>query len=184
MKLKNILEYMIAGSVALVMIGCGGANSNIKAPGDSSDSSIQEVVKPSIDSEEAGVSSQLHTVTSVIDGEEIELTSVHFGFDKYDLNSEMKDVNRKNAGKIDKVLKKHSGVKIKLEGNSDEWGTDEYNQALGLKRAKSVKAALVSIGISEDSISITTFGESSPICEEKTPSCWKLNRRVDYKLLP
>jgi len=185
MKMK-FLSSIVLGLVASLMVGCGSQN-NIKTPdnaGNSQEASNYEAVKPVVGSQEAEASSKLHSVISVINGEEIELTSVHFAFDKYDLSSEMKDVNRKNAGKIDKVLKQNANVKVKLEGNSDEWGTDEYNQALGLKRAKSVKDALVSAGISEDSISITTLGESSPICEEKTPSCWKLNRRVDYKLLP
>jgi len=73
---------------------------------------------------------------------------------------------------------------IKLEGNCDEWGTDEYNYALGLKRAKTAKDALVADGVDAQKIIMVSFGESNPICTQKNTTCWKMNRRVDYRLLP
>jgi len=74
------------------------------------------------------------------------------------------------------------GKSIKVEGNCDEFGSDEYNFALGLKRANAVKAALVNGGVNADTISMTSLGESNPICLEKTQECWAKNRRVDFKL--
>ena len=73
---------------------------------------------------------------------------------------------------------------VKVEGNCDEWGTDEYNYALGLKRAKVVKDALIADGISESKISVVSFGESNPVCADKTKECWSKNRRAEYKPLP
>jgi len=112
---------------------------------------------------------------------ESELSSVYFGFDKFDISSEME-------GKISKAaeLGKTTAVNynVKLEGNCDEWGSDEYNFALGLKRANAVKKALVAEGIDGSRISMVSYGESNPTCSDKTQACYAQNRRVDFKILP
>ena len=77
-----------------------------------------------------------------------------------------------------------SAYGVKLEGNCDEWGSDEYNFALGLKRAQAVKTELVNEGVDAKRISMVSLGKSTPVCAEKTKECWAKNRRVDFKLLP
>lgn len=109
-------------------------------------------------------------------GSDGQLVSILFDYDKFDIRADMQDSMTKDAG----LLKDKAS--IKLEGNCDEFGSDEYNYALGLKRANSVKTALVNSGISADSISMSSFGESNPVCLEKTKECWQKNRRVDFKL--
>ena len=73
--------------------------------------------------------------------------------------------------------------KIKIEGNCDEFGTDEYNYALGLKRAKAVKDSLAAQGVSSSKMVLVSFGESSPVCSEPSDSCYDRNRRVDIRLV-
>lgn len=68
-----------------------------------------------------------------------------------------------------------------MAGNCDEWGSDEYNFALGLKRANSVKKALIAEGVNEDQLSLVSYGESNPKCEASTEKCFRLNRRVDFE---
>ena len=136
------------------------------------------------DAQQVEEDSYINKTISIIDGQKIVLKSIHFKFDDYHLTDEMVIIANENANKIDKVIAKNNNVKIKLEGNCDEWGTDEYNYALGLKRAKTVKQSLLKDGINEDKIVIVSYGESNPICKEHTIDCWKRNRRVDYKLLP
>mgnify|MGYP005998840349 FL=1 len=126
----------------------------------------------------------VNRVQSDIDGKVVLLESVHFGFDKYKLSDEMREVTTSNYVKIDETQQSYSDLKIKLEGNCDEWGSDEYNYALGLKRAKATKDALVADGIDAKSIVMVSFGESNPVCTQKNTACWKMNRRVDYRLLP
>lgn len=117
-------------------------------------------------------------VVSKVEG--VVLDKVYFDFDRFDLRGDMFDVVRTNAALITTKAKSAS---IVLEGNSDEWGSDEYNQALGLKRAKAVKDALVDQGLDADKITIKSFGESNLVCTEKTPECDALNRRVEFKVI-
>jgi peptidoglycan-associated lipoprotein len=128
--------------------------------------------------------SYMNTTTSVIDGNSVTLKSIHFGFDMFNLTEQMQSISVDNSSKIKDLSGLNGNFKIKLEGNCDEWGTDEYNYALGLKRTKTVKKDLIANGISSDRIVVVSYGESNPLCTEQTAKCWKKNRRVDYKLLP
>ncbi len=108
------------------------------------------------------------------------LEPVLFAFDKFSLTPEMLDVARDNSNKISNL----GEVSVKLEGNCDEWGSDEYNYALGLKRAKTIKDVLTADGFNTSNISMVSYGESNPVCTEHNESCWSQNRRVDYKVNP
>jgi len=111
-----------------------------------------------------------------------EVQTVYFATDSYKLSdSEMTKIAQ-NANIFNGELAKD--LYIKIEGNCDEWGTDEYNYALGLKRAKSAKDSLVRSGVEEGRMSLTSFGESKPRCTEHNAGCWQQNRRVDFILLP
>lgn len=109
------------------------------------------------------------------------LTTVYFDFDKFNIRDDMKNVISTDA----EILSSKMGqnVSVKLEGNCDEWGTDEYNYALGLKRAKAVKHALKSKGVDVSKVSIVSNGKSNPVCTEKSKSCDAQNRRVDLKIM-
>ncbi len=126
----------------------------------------------------------VNRVESDLNGQTVVMNSIHFAFDKYNITDDMRTIATENANKINNISQSYSSLKVKLEGNCDEWGTDEYNYALGLKRAKSVKDALVADGINADRIMMVSYGESNPVCTEKNVKCWKKNRRVDYRLLP
>jgi len=113
---------------------------------------------------------------------ENKLPTIYFAFDKYNITPEMQE-------KIDAAAKignedDAKSLNVKLEGNCDEWGSDEYNFALGLKRAQAVKKALVADGIDASRISMVSYGKSNPVCTEHTKACWAQNRRVNFKVLP
>jgi len=116
----------------------------------------------------------------MINGKKVFIENIYFGFDKYNLNSDMKSVAKANASKLSGI---QSGTTIKVEGNCDEWGTDEYNYALGLKRAKVVKDTLVMDGIASSAVKVVSFGESNPVCTDKNAACWQKNRRSEHKLV-
>jgi peptidoglycan-associated lipoprotein len=104
--------------------------------------------------------------------------SVYFNFNEYAIASNMESVMQTNIARA-----KSTDKKIKIEGNCDEFGTDEYNYALGLKRAKSVKENMIAQGISPSQMVIVSFGESNPVCTKASNSCYDRNRRVDIRLI-
>jgi peptidoglycan-associated lipoprotein len=130
------------------------------------------------------VDEKYNTTSSKINNEEITLKSIHFDFDAFILTEENLMFSTENSKKINDAYVKNTTFKVKLEGNCDEWGSDEYNYALGLKRAVAVKNDLVKKGIVEDKIVMVSYGESNPICKDQTAQCWLKNRRVDHYLVP
>jgi len=106
---------------------------------------------------------------------------VHFDFDKYNIRQDQMPIVQKVAD----LLKNAQGnFTVRIEGNCDEWGSDEYNYALGLKRAKTVKQALIDLGVDANKLTIISYGESNPVCTAHTKSCWAKNRRDNFTLLP
>jgi len=104
--------------------------------------------------------------------------SVYFDFGDYGISSGMENAISKNVN-----VAGNAGKKIKIEGNCDEFGTDEYNYALGLKRAKAVKDSMSAQGINTSKMVMVSFGESNPVCTNSTDSCYGKNRRVDLRLV-
>ena len=112
---------------------------------------------------------------------EKDMLTIYFDFDKFNIRSDMQDKVSADATLANGAA---SNFTVKLEGNCDEWGSDEYNFALGLRRANTIKKALVAEGVNANRITMVSYGESNPTCSDKTRDCWAQNRRVDFKLLP
>lgn len=107
------------------------------------------------------------------------LFAIFFDFDEYTIRDDMWDRIKENA----KYLLEHKDLKVELQGNCDERGTNEYNMALGAKRAQEVKNILIKLGIDEERIDTISFGEERPLCTESAEECWALNRRVDFVII-
>ncbi len=103
------------------------------------------------------------------------LQPVYFDFDKSFIRNDARAVMKANA----EWLKANPKVKVKIEGNCDERGTKEYNQALGQRRAASAKKYLTDLGISSRRISLISYGKEKPVCSEHNEDCWQKNRRDD-----
>jgi peptidoglycan-associated lipoprotein len=114
-------------------------------------------------------------------GLEAQMQSINFDFDKFNIRPDMEGKIQNNIGIANGDAKEYM---IKLEGNCDEWGSDEYNYALGLKRANATKTAMVNDGVDANRITMVSYGESNPVCSDKSRDCWAKNRRLDFKLLP
>ncbi len=107
---------------------------------------------------------------------QINLKTVYFEFDKYNLTEEARAILNDDA----RQLMDNSSVSVRLEGNCDERGTNTYNMSLGQKRAQTVKDFLVKYGIAANRIETTSYGEERPVCREHNETCWARNRRVDF----
>jgi peptidoglycan-associated lipoprotein len=132
---------------------------------------------------EAETAEEKEIVLDKISKSELEgrMKTVNFDFNKFDIRPDMEIPMSTNVA----IAKGDAAeYNIRLEGNCDEWGSDEYNYALGLKRANAVKAAMVAEGVATDRISMVSLGETNPVCTDKTQECWQQNRRVDFKLIP
>lgn len=104
------------------------------------------------------------------------LQPIYFDFDKSFIRDDAKATMKANAD----WLTANPTAKIRIEGNCDERGTKEYNQALGQRRAASAKKYLTDMGISGQRISLISYGKEKPICSEHTEDCWQKNRRDDF----
>ena len=107
--------------------------------------------------------------------------TIYFDFDKYNIRP---DQQAKIPADAQVAMNMPGDMKLRVEGNCDEWGSDEYNFALGLRRAKTVKDALIAEGVVGERITMVSYGESNPVCKEHTKECWAKNRRVDFTILP
>jgi len=106
------------------------------------------------------------------------LESIYFDFDKYVIKPEFRDALKRNA----EWLRENPNAKVVIEGNCDERGTNEYNMALGQRRADAAAKYLMDLGIAKDRVSTVSFGEEKPICTESNEACWSKNRRDDFRV--
>ena len=104
------------------------------------------------------------------------LEDVYFEFDRSELGAEARDALQRNSDWI----KQNPGVSVEIEGHADNRGTNEYNLALGARRAQAVKDYLVTLGNAPDRLSTISYGEELPVCGTDSEECWRKNRRAHF----
>jgi peptidoglycan-associated lipoprotein len=107
-----------------------------------------------------------------------DLATVQFEYDMYALSGDARTNLRENAA----FLKENPSVEILVEGHCDDRGTNEYNLALGQKRAKAVRDYYIRLGVSGRRVATISFGEERPACSEANDACWLKNRRAITKI--
>lgn len=123
--------------------------------------------------------SQLQQGKSPVTPASSPLKDVFFDFDRYDLSSDARTILRANA----EWLKSNPAARVEIEGHCDERGTNEYNLALGAKRAQSAREYLSTLGIAAARLSTISYGEEIPVCREASESCWRQNRRARFVII-
>ena len=103
---------------------------------------------------------------------------VHFDFDSFEIKEEYRPLLQAKA----ELLKKYDNVTIVIEGYCDERGTEEYNLALGERRARAAYEFLILLGVAPERLSIVSFGEEDPIDLGHNETAWAQNRRVQFRL--
>ena len=107
------------------------------------------------------------------------LKPVYFDFDKSFIRDDAKAVMKANA----EWLKANPKAKIRIEGNCDERGTIEYNQALGQRRAVNAKQYLTTLGVSGNRVLLISYGKEKSSCNEHDETCWQKNRKDDFVVM-
>lgn len=106
-----------------------------------------------------------------------DLTRIQFDFDQYALRDDARDTLNLNAA----ILKANPALKVKIEGHCDERGSNQYNIALGERRAQAAQNYLVSLGIAAARLATVSYGEEMPLVPEHNEDAWAKNRRAEFK---
>ncbi len=195
----SFLVFLIAGLCCLAFIG-GCAKKEVKV-GEETPLPTEQITTPTTPQEvpsaeeqgigEEALAGQLGMGQEQAAGEEefgakisegrtsAPMLPIYFDFDKYNIRDDMKERIEQNA----RFLLDHPDVRIQIQGNCDERGTNEYNLALGERRAKSAKAYLVNLGVSPDRIETISFGEERPLDPRHCKDAWAKNRRDDFVII-
>jgi peptidoglycan-associated lipoprotein len=107
------------------------------------------------------------------------LKDVYFDYDRSYIRPDARNTLQANS----LWLKQYPSVKVEIEGHADARGTNEYNLALGARRAQAVRDYLVTLGNSPGRLSTISYGEELPVCTERTEACYQLNRRAHFVIL-
>jgi len=105
--------------------------------------------------------------------------TVHFDFD----SSVVKSSEKANVDAVAAALKSDNAAKLLIEGHCDERGTEEYNRALGERRALALRESLAGMGVDPQRIRTESFGEDKPVDSGHDESAWKKNRRGEFILM-
>ncbi len=107
---------------------------------------------------------------------DVKLDSIYFDFDRWDIRSDAKPILQANA----RTIKSSELKRVVIEGNCDERGSEEYNLALGERRAAAARDYLTDLGVSRSRLRIVSFGESNPAVLGHDESAWRWNRRNEF----
>jgi peptidoglycan-associated lipoprotein len=104
---------------------------------------------------------------------------IYFEFDKFDIQPQYNEMLRQKA----ELLKQYASIRIRIEGNCDERGTEEYNLALGGRRARSAYDYLLRLGVNPAQMETISYGKERPAALGSSPEIWARNRRDDFQIL-
>ncbi|MBR4741778.1 MAG: peptidoglycan-associated lipoprotein Pal [Desulfovibrio sp.] len=123
--------------------------------------------------EETGDTEMNSVIQQITDGR------VYFEFDRYAILPEGKEVLRNKA----ELMKRYPSIRVRIEGNCDERGTQEYNLALGERRANAAREFLSSLGVSRNQMETLSYGKENPAVQGSGEAVWQQNRRDDFRVI-
>ena len=170
MKANRQITPLIAFALAAALAaGCGSSGRTTPQPTRTTPTT----------SNQGGFTGETVTETTPEPRSTAELATIYFDFDRSDVRDDARRTLRTNAQAIQG---NGSWGTITLEGHTDERGSDEYNLALGERRATAAKRYLVDLGVSSGRVVTVSFGESSPAVQGHDESAWHWNRRVEFRV--
>lgn len=175
----SILPAVTVAAALFILGGCAGKtagdaiNQPLAAADESTRSGAATAQGTGVHSEPVAAPSS--AMLSTLDGRSLE--TVYFDYDAFTLSPEARQTLERNAA----WLKVNPTVKITVEGHCDERGSDEYNLALGERRALAVKNYLAILGVSEDRLAAVSYGEERPAATGHDETAWSKNRRGEFR---
>lgn len=166
MKTRRAYGWLVLMAVLVPLVAIGGAGCKKKGP-------------KGIETGGGGMGGTSEGLTgraAQIQEAQNRLQTIYFEYDAFDLSSSAQETLRQDA----KVIEQYPDVKIQVQGHCDERGSEEYNLALGDKRARSARDYLVNLGISPDRLTTISFGEERPVDPGHDDAAWAKNRRGEF----
>jgi peptidoglycan-associated lipoprotein len=176
---KTFFPSLVAILAAALLFSCAG-NKPVKRPDAPADTAAAPAkaadgLTPVSKSEMTG--EELSQVKKVLD----ELQDVPFDFDSYNIPTQGLDIIKKDVSILNDMLKSRGKyIRIAIEGHTDERGSEEYNLALGERRAKTIKDYLLNVGFLEQSIHVISYGKERPKVLGTGDEVWAANRRAHF----
>jgi len=179
MNKRLLVSMVLACAVAVSMTGCKGLFSGGKKGGKNGPGADSVNIGEGgmgADGMGAGGSTRIGEGGTVVDAQ---LSAIQFAFD----SAEVDAAERAKAEAAATYLKNNTGTFVTLEGHCDERGSDEYNMSLGERRAQSVQAYLMTLGVDSTRIQTKSFGKEKPKDPGHDENAWAVNRRVEFVVM-
>ena len=166
--MKMMLRFGLLAAIACMLLLGAGCSS-------------KTVVAPTVDNGEGLVDTTLPTLTgeAIRAADELTNAKIYFEYDKFDIKDESRRVLARKA----ELLKQFPQIKVSIQGHCDERGTEEYNLALGERRARAAHEFLVYSGVNPTQMEMISFGKLRPVVEGGSESAWAQNRRDEFIVL-
>lgn len=133
-----------------------------------------EAPQPQVDEEALKAEAEARARTQAI--QELTDARIQFAFDSYELNEDSRALLAVKAS----IMRNYADTTVVIEGYCDERGTEEYNLALGERRARAAYEHLVILGVAPERMSIVSFGEERPVDPAHNETAWAKNRRAEF----
>ena len=104
---------------------------------------------------------------------------VYFAFDKFNVENQYKEMLKQKGD----LLKQYPAIRVRIEGNCDDRGTQEYNLALGERRARAAYEYLVMMGVNPNQLEMISYGKENPAVQGNNEAAWAKNRRDDFRVI-
>jgi peptidoglycan-associated lipoprotein len=179
MRFKKLTDHLIPLSLAAGLVACSSAKPTPDAPAaKADDKSAPVAAAPKAEpTQDANAQGQAELDRAM---EALRNVSVFFEFDSATLSQEAKD----KLSAVGTVLAKYPALKVRIEGNCDERGSEQYNLALGQRRADAAKRYLGSMGARDSQLTAISFGDQKPKATGHDEEAWRQNRRDDLTAIP
>lgn len=177
--MKNTADWVKIGLVIALVVTLGAATGCKRK---------QPPITPDYDSTQTGVRDTTDTgtglpdvdVTKLLFDRATGLQTIYFDFDRYNIRPDQAPILNANAEKIKSALAASPNTYILIEGHCDERGTQEYNMALGERRALSVRDYLINLGVPARNLLTVSYGEERPVDPGRNEAAWARNRRAEF----